>query len=78
VYLYIGCENFFTTALTLLFHMHKDDILQYLEKLGLSAFESEVFLALYTLGSKPASVIAKEIGKERTHTYKVIQKLMQK
>lgn len=58
--------------------MHKYDILQYLEKLGLSAFESEVFLALYTLGSKPASAIAKEIGKERTHTYKVIQKLIQK
>ena len=37
--------------------------------------EAEIFKALFTLGTKPASTIAKYLGQERTSVYKTLQKL---
>lgn len=39
--------------------------------------EADIFLALYKLGTKPASTIAKHLNQERTYVYKALIKLAQ-
>ncbi len=51
-------------------------IINILQKLGLTQKESKIFLFLYKYGKKPASTIAKAIGDERTNTYKTLKKLV--
>lgn len=47
----------------------------FFEKLGLSQDEVDIFLALYRLGTQPASIIAKHAGIERTKAYRHLLKL---
>ena len=47
----------------------------YFKELWFSKKEAEVFKALYTLGTKPASTVAKYLGYERTSVYKILQRL---
>jgi len=48
----------------------------YFNELGLSKKEGEVFKALYSLWTKPASTVAKYLGFERTSVYKILQRLV--
>ena len=48
---------------------------KYFEDLGFSNKEAEIFKALYSLWTKPASTIAKYLWMERTSVYKILQKL---
>lgn len=45
---------------------------QYFQQLWFTDKESEIFLALYKLWTKPASTIAKYVNLERTYVYKVL------
>lgn len=47
----------------------------YLERLGLSRKEQDVYLALLSIGVQPASVLARKIGFDRVVTYKHLKKL---
>ena len=47
----------------------------YFKDLWFSRKEAEVFQALYTLGTKPASTVAKYLWYERTSVYKILQRL---
>lgn len=49
---------------------------KYFENLGFSINEAKVFKALFTLWTKPASIIAKYIWMERTSVYKILQRLV--
>lgn len=51
-------------------------ITELLQHVGLSKKHAEVFVLLYTYGAKPASVIARMLGEERTNTYKILQTLV--
>ncbi|MCT4616660.1 MAG: hypothetical protein N4A38_00445 [Candidatus Gracilibacteria bacterium] len=51
------------------------DFQAYFKKLGFSQSEGEIFLALYKLGTQPASVVAKNLNMERTTVYKILLKL---
>jgi len=44
----------------------------YLSSLGFSKKESEIYLALYRLGTQPASIVAKYVNMERTYVYKAL------
>ena len=46
-------------------------------KLWFTVKESEIFLTLYKLGTKPASTIAKHLNMERTNVYKTLLKMSQ-
>lgn len=46
-----------------------------LEQLGLSSAEISMYQAALTLGPRPASVIAKSVGLQRTRAYDVLQSL---
>lgn len=48
---------------------------EYFKKLWLNTNETEIFLALYRLGVKPASTVAKNVNMERTYVYKTLNKL---
>ena len=48
----------------------------YIQELGLSKKEGEVFKALYMLGTKPASTVGKYLWYERTSVYKILQRLV--
>lgn len=50
----------------------------YFESLGFTHKEASIYLALYKLGTQPASVIAKYVDIERTYVYKVLTNLAQK
>jgi len=49
--------------------------LNYFQRLGFNEKEAKIFLALYKLGSQPASTIAKYVNIERTSVYKILLKL---
>lgn len=49
---------------------------QYFEELWFSSLEIKVFKAVYSLGTKPASIISKHIWVERTTVYKAILRLV--
>lgn len=49
---------------------------QFFTGLGFSKTEAKVFKGLYTLGTKPASTLAKYLGMERTSVYKILQRLV--
>ena len=49
--------------------------LNYFQRLWFNEKEAKIFLALYKLGSQPASTIAKYVNIERTSVYKILQKL---
>ena len=49
----------------------------FFEKLGLSKTQSEIFLTLYKFGSQPASIIAKQLGIERTKVYRYLLRLVE-
>ena len=51
---------------------------QYFQQLWFTKKESEIFLALYKLGSKPASTIAKYVQLERTYVYKILMQMVNK
>lgn len=53
------------------------NIKTYFENLWFNDKETEIFLALYRLGTKPASIIAKNLNMERTYVYKILIKLSQ-
>jgi len=48
---------------------------EYCKELWLSRKEGQIFKALFTLGTKPASTVAKYLGYERTSVYKILQRL---
>ena len=48
---------------------------EYFKELWFSRKEGEVFQALYALGTKPASTVAKYLWYERTSVYKILQRL---
>ncbi|MFA5917616.1 MAG: helix-turn-helix domain-containing protein [Candidatus Gracilibacteria bacterium] len=48
---------------------------EYFIDLGFNEHEADIFKALFILGTKPASTIAKYLGMERTGVYKILQKL---
>lgn len=50
----------------------------YFQSLGFSQKEAEIYLALYKLGTQPASVVANYTDMERTHVYKILVELAQK
>ncbi len=50
---------------------------QFFTQLGFTDKEAEIFLALYKLGSKPASSVASYLNMERTSVYKTLLKLTQ-
>jgi sugar-specific transcriptional regulator TrmB len=49
-----------------------------LESAGLSDPEIQVYLALLSLGSQPASIVAKKAGLKRGHTYNVLALLIRR
>ena len=49
-----------------------------LKKLGLENKEIKVYLALLTLGKSPVEKIKKETKIERTHIYKILERLQDK
>ena len=49
--------------------------LNYFQRLWFNEKEAKIFLALYKLGSQPASTIAKYVNIERTSVYKTLLKL---
>lgn len=50
----------------------------YFQSLGFSQKEAEIYLALYKLGTQPASVVASYINMERTHVYKILVEFARK
>lgn len=50
----------------------------YFRSLGFSQKDAEIYLALYKLGTQPASVVAKYADMERTYVYKILVELAQK
>ena len=48
---------------------------KFFTQLGFTDKETEIFLALYKLGSSPASTIAKHTHLERTNVYKTLLKM---
>ena len=54
------------------------DFHQYFQQLWFTKKEAEIFLALYKLGSKPASTIAKYAQLERTYVYKTLMQMVNK
>ena len=51
---------------------------EYFQQLWFTDKESEIFLALYKLWTKPASTIAKYVNLERTYVYKVLINMVNK
>ena len=51
---------------------------EYFQQLWFTNKESEIFLALYKLWTKPASTIAKYVNLERTYVYKVLINMVNK
>ena len=52
------------------------EIAQYFAQLWFNDKESDIFVTLWKLWSKPASTIASVCGYERVYTYKVLQKFV--
>lgn len=50
----------------------------YFQSLGFSQKEADIYLALYKLGTQPASVVAKYANMERTYVYKTLVQLSAK
>lgn len=46
--------------------------------LGFSQKEAEIYLALYKLGTQPASTLSRYVGMERTFVYRTLMELAQK
>ncbi len=63
------CENFFTT------YVQNMKFIQYFTSLGYTENDAHIWKSLFSLGTQPASVIAKETGLERTYVYKSLMKL---
>ena len=60
---------------------HRDkniDIQKALSDFGLSPEEIALYIALLELGSQPASVLAKQAGLKRGHTYNILTRLMER
>lgn len=51
-------------------------IISLLEQLWLNEIQSQIFIYLYSHGPKPASAVARNIGGERTNTYKLIETMI--
>lgn len=56
--------------------MRNTDTIALLEQLWLTSSQAQIFLYLYSYGPKPASSVARNIGGERTNTYKLIETMM--
>lgn len=52
------------------------DISTFFEQLGLSKSETDIFVCLYKLWTKPASTIARRVWMERTTVYKILKKMV--
>ncbi len=52
--------------------------IEYFSALGFSPKEAEIYLALYKLGTQPASTVAKYIELERTYVYKALMDFARK
>jgi len=50
-------------------------LIEFLQNIGFKEEEAKVYLAGLELGNKPASVIAKRAGLERTHAYNILNRL---
>lgn len=73
----IKCAEKITTYSVLFFPCFLMDFRRFFTQLGFNDKEAEIFLALYKLGSKPASSIASYLKMERTSVYKILLKLTQ-
>lgn len=58
--------------------MNEPSLISVLQDFGLSAPEVSVYLASLSIGTQPASVIAKKAGLKRGHTYNMLGSLIQK
>ncbi len=56
----------------------EQEMRQYLEKVGLTPSEIQIFIALCNLGSQPSSIVARNIGAKRTTTYHTLQRMAAK
>lgn len=56
----------------------RHDLLDSIEKLGLSPNEAKVYLALLELGSAPAGEVAKKSGVHRVNVYDALERLSEK
>lgn len=73
----INCAEKITTKSAFIFPAFSMDFHRFFTQLGFTEKEAEIFLALYKLGTKPASSIASYLHMERTSVYKSLLKLTQ-
>lgn len=73
----INCAEKITIKSAFIFPAFYMDFHRFFTQLGFTEKEAEIFLALYKLGTKPASSIASYLHMERTSVYKSLLKLTQ-